>query len=102
MQTCAACGGTIGEPDTGSIQGVWRCRCPHPIPNDYPKVSGMQPGSIKDLVGVTFTEKPAPEKSPSPAEFVFWLRGYFAAGGPHTHTQGDWKRIAEELAKVKP
>jgi len=36
----------------------------------------------------------------TPTEFVHWLRGYFAAGGPHTHTQGDWKRIAEELNRV--
>lgn len=38
----------------------------------------------------------------SPDEFVFWLRGYFAAGGdnPGNLTRGDWKAVMEMLKTV--
>jgi hypothetical protein len=62
----------------------------------------MPPTSrIEDLV----KSQPAPtssclQRTLTPAEFVHWLRGYFAAGGPNTLNQADFKRIAEELKRV--
>ena len=39
----------------------------------------------------------------TPEQFVFWLRGYFAAGGnvPGNMTRGDWKAVMEMLKVVK-
>ena len=110
MRSCAACGGAIGEP--GKAYGyVGRgCHCPKPIPNDYPHVQGfphvqegiMPPSRIEDLVKSPHgpvVVMPPPETL-TPGEFVHWLRGYFAAGGPNTLNQADFKRIAEELKRV--
>lgn len=38
----------------------------------------------------------------TPEQFVFWLRGYLAAGGnvPGNLTQGDWKAVMEMLKLV--
>lgn len=110
MRSCAGCGKAIGEPGKAhGYVGKW-CHCVRPIPNDYPHVQGFadikQPVKLEDLMKYPpgpVVVPPPPEPEPLiPAEFVFWLKGYFAAGGPHTFTQGDWKRIAEELQKVKP
>ena len=115
MRSCAACGGAIGEP--GKVYGyVGRgCHCPHPIPNDYPHVQWfpeikegiMPPSRIEDLVkspltpiNTTTTFISPPVATLTPGEFVHWLRGYFAAGGPNTHTKADAQRIAEELNRV--
>lgn len=102
MQTCAACGGAIGEQGKAyGYAGRW-CHCPKPIPDDYPKVSGTGVGTIKDFIDTHLPPGPIivvpPEEVLTPAAFVFWLRGYFAAGG----AQGDAKTIAAQLAKVKP
>lgn len=108
MKSCAACGGAIGEPGKAySYAGRW-CHCTQPIPNDYPHVQGFpdtRPQKLADFVKDLKPPGPIivvpPPETLTPAEFVSWLKGYFAAGGPHTFTQGDWKRIAEELKKVR-
>lgn len=99
MQTCGNCLGLIGESGRAyGYVGKW-CHCASPRPlNDYPKISGTRVGSIKDLLD----KPPGPvvvmpkEETLTPAEFVFWLRGYLAASGEYAA-----KRIADELAKVK-
>lgn len=103
MKICQNCGGAIGEMGvTYGYAGPW-CMCGDPKPNapspapDYPNVKvwdELKPGAIITM--------PPPEPPTTALAFVCWLRGYFAASGAHTFTQGDWKRIAEELAKVKP
>lgn len=91
MNSCAVCGGLVGGA------GHW-CHCTNPTPNDYPHVKGF--AEVKSTLGDLGKSQPL-QITVTPTEFVHWLRGYFAAGGPHTLMQGDWKRIAEELAKVK-
>lgn len=107
MNSCAACGGLIGEPGKAyGYVGRW-CHCPHPIPNDYPHVQGfpeikqgiMPPSRIEDLAKSQPAPTPMAQRI-TPGEFVHWLRGYFAAGGPNTLNQADFKRIAEELKRV--
>lgn len=100
MRMCAACGGLIGEPGKAyGYVGRW-CHCTEPIPNDYPHVQGFPDTRPQKLADFVKDLKP-PAEILTPAEFASWLKGYFAAGGPHTFTQGDWKRIAEELKKVR-
>lgn len=100
MQSCAGCGGAIGELGKAyAYAGKW-CHCVRPIPNDYPHVKGFADIKTK-LEDLNPVATPPTEPPVAPAEFVFWLKGYFAAGGPHTFTQGDWKRVAEELQKVR-
>ena len=111
MRSCAACGGLIGEPGKAyGYAGRW-CHCTKPLPNDYPHVQGfphiqegiLPPKTLEDLA----KSQPAPTFAPTPmaqritpTEFVHWLKGYFAAGGPNTHTKADAQRIAEELNRV--
>ena len=116
MRSCAACGGLIGEPGRAyGYAGRW-CHCTKPLPNDYPHVQGfpeikegiMPPATkLEDLVksrpapiNTTTTFISPPVATLTPGEFVHWLRGYFAAGGPNTLNQADFKRIAEELNRV--
>jgi hypothetical protein len=119
MRSCAACGGLIGEPGKAYEYPVRLCHCTKPLPvtpgDAYPPITGAQPGTIQDFIekhdvtgGTTGTAilpgpviaMPKPE-TVTPAEFVSWLRGYFAAGGPNTLNQADFKRIAEELKRVR-
>lgn len=108
MNSCAACGGLIGEPGKAyGYAGRW-CHCPHPIPNDYPHVQGfphIQEGIMPPATKLEDLVKSQPAPTPmaqriTPTEFVHWLRGYFAASGPNTLNQADFKRIAEELNRV--
>jgi len=108
MRMCAACGGLIGEPGrTYSYAGRW-CYCTKPLPSDYPHVQGFPeikegvmppPSRIEDLVKSQPAPTPMAQRI-TPTEFVHWLKGYFAAGGPNTHTKADAQRIAEELDRV--
>jgi hypothetical protein len=119
MRSCAACGGLIGEPGKAYEYPVRLCHCTKPLPvtpgDAYPPITGAQPGTIQDFIekhdvtgGTTGTAilpgpviaMPKPE-TVTPGEFVHWLRGYFAAGGPNTLNQADFKRIAEELKRVR-
>ena len=115
MRSCAACGGLIGEPGKAyGYAGRW-CHCTKPLPNDYPHVQWfphiregiMPPKTLEDLakspltpINTTTTFISPPVATLTPGEFVHWLRGYFAAGGPNTLNQADFKRIAEELKRV--
>ena len=74
MRTCSACGGAIGEMGKAyGYAGKWCC-CESPRPDGWPHVT-VTPGTVQDL-----WKQDASEKSVTPAEFMFWLRGYAAHG----------------------
>lgn len=98
MQSCAGCGGAIGEPGVAyGYAGKW-CHCVKPIPNDYPHVTGFADiktklGDLNPVPGPIVVVPP--EETLTPTAFVFWLRGYAA----HGHID---PKILAELQKVKP
>lgn len=96
MQSCAACGGAIGEPGKAyGYAGKW-CHCVRPIPNDYPHVKGFAELRLEDLAKGPVQVMPPREETMTPAEFVCWLKGYVAAQGEHAP-----KHLAEQLRKVR-
>lgn len=80
----------------GQLRGVNNpCRCRTSLQEAFERISSTPLPTIGP---------PPPEPAPKPmtaAEFVHWLRGYFAAGHTHNLTQGDWKAIAALLQTVK-
>lgn len=109
---CSVCGGLIAEPNKAyGYAGKW-CHCASGVwgQGTWPPKSPMREAIERELV-LKRVEQDKPtqlkvnlvtsEPGLTPRDFVVWLRGYFAAGGPQTHTQGDAKAIAAELAKVR-
>ncbi len=109
MKNCSNCNGAIGEPGVAyGYAGKW-CQCGNPKPVDLGVIRQADAAEIAKLDeflrrrnagvvisgGLPLANLTQSTGSMTPAEFVHWLRGYYAGAGTLP------KPIADMLEKVR-